>query len=52
MTAHDMMLDPPDDDDEEFIELDEPEGDYGQDAEEGDWGSDEIERIRDQRYDR
>ena len=51
MTAHDMMLDPPEDDDE-FIELDEPAGDYGQDAEEGDFGSDEIERTRDQRYDR
>lgn len=50
MTAHDRMLDPPDDEDE-FIELDEPQGDYDQDAEEGDFGSDEIERTRDQRYD-
>lgn len=52
MTDHDMMLDPPEDDDVEFIELDEPAGDYDQEAEAGDFGSDEIERTRDQRYDR
>lgn len=50
MTAHDRMLDPPEDDDE-FIDLEEPAGDYDQEAEEGDFGSDEIEIIRDQRYD-
>lgn len=50
MSAHDRMLDPPEDDDE-FIELDEPAGDYGHPEEEGDFRSDEIERIRDQRYD-
>lgn len=50
MSAHDLMLDPPDDDD--FIELQAPQGDYERDLDpEGDWGSDEIERTRDQRYD-
>lgn len=51
MTAHDLWLDPPEPD-EFLIELDEPEGDYGQEDEEGDFRSDEIERTRDQRYDR
>lgn len=51
MTAHDRMLDPPDDDDE-FIELEEPEGDYGPAAEEeGDWGSDERDIMLEKRYD-
>lgn len=51
MTAHDLWLEPPEPD-EYFIELDEPAGDYDQEAEAGDFGSDEIERTRDQRYDR
>lgn len=53
MTAHDRMLDPPEDDDVEFIVLDEPAGDYERDLDpQGDWGSDQIEIQRDQRYDR
>lgn len=46
------MLDPPEDDDVEFIELDEPAGDYGQDAEEGDFRSDEREILLEKGYDR
>lgn len=51
MTGHDTWLDPPDLDDEpEPLEQDaEPDADL---EPEGDWGSDEIERLRDQRYDR
>lgn len=50
MTTHDAWLDPPDDDEPETLEQDaEPDADLEPD---GDWGSDEIERLRDQRYER
>jgi hypothetical protein len=50
MTAHDLWLEPEDEPDEEEIELDEPQGDYGGDEETGDYRSDEHERILNQRY--
>lgn len=54
MTAHDLWLEPDDDDQKacqkDFIELDEPEGDYGGDEEAGDSGSDEHERIINNNY--
>jgi hypothetical protein len=55
MSAHDRMLDPPDDDEGDFIELDEPQGDYERDTDafmEGDWGSDERDRLLEVTYDR
>lgn len=51
MTAHDRMLDPPEDD-EESIVLVEPEGDYGQPEEEGDFRSDERDIMLEKGYDR
>lgn len=49
MTAHDLWLEP-DEEPEESIDLDEPQGDYGGDEEAGDYRSDEYERIINQRY--
>jgi hypothetical protein len=50
MSAYDLWLDPPDDDEPEPLDDDaEPNPDLEPD---GDWGSDEIDRTRDQRYDR
>ncbi len=49
MTAHDSWLDPPEDDEPDMPAQD-PEPDET-DIADDDYGSDEIERIRDQRYD-
>lgn len=50
MTAHDLWLEPDEEADEDSIELDEPQGDYGGDEETGDYRSDEHERIVNQHY--
>lgn len=51
MTAHDLWLEPEEEpEQQDFIDLDEPEGDYGGDEEFGDYRSDEYERIINQRY--
>lgn len=50
MTEHDLWLEPNEDEDPDFIELSEPEGDYGGNEESGDYGSDEHDRIISNNY--
>lgn len=51
MTAHDRLLDPPDDEDAPPAGADEPDNDLDFYSD-GDWGSDERDRLLESTYDR